>query len=134
MNVEEFNGPKIVISYINGVKYYVVYNNTQPVEKFTDIVEATKFKLELLKLKMENNKITQEELQQLQSIVEQYENVSFRIGQFTIEIESAKAERRMMIEQAKELLQTRDNTLRSLEEKYGEGMKVNIQTGDIVKE
>ena len=134
MNVEEFNGPKIVISYINGVKYYVVYNNTQPVEKFTDIIEATKFKLELLKLKMENNKITQEELQQLQSIVEQYENVSFRIGQFTIEIESAKAERRMMIEQAKELLQTRDNTLRSLEEKYGEGMKVNIQTGDIVKE
>jgi hypothetical protein len=57
---------------------------------------------------METNKITQEELSQLQSIVEQYESVSFRIGQYTIEIESAKAERKTMIDQATQLLQNRN--------------------------
>jgi enamine deaminase RidA (YjgF/YER057c/UK114 family) len=82
---------------------------------------------------MENNKITQEELSQLQSVVEQYENVSFRIGQFTIEIESAKAERRLMIDQATQLLQDRNAVLETLEQKYGRDVKVNVQTGELVK-
>jgi hypothetical protein len=82
---------------------------------------------------MENNKITQEELSQLQSVVEQYENVSFRIGQFTIEIESAKAERRLMIDQATQLLQDRNEVLETLEQKYGRDVKVNVQTGELVK-
>ena len=46
---------------------------------------------------MENKKITDEELKEIQTVVEQYENISFRIGQYTIEIESAKADRNTMI-------------------------------------
>jgi len=82
---------------------------------------------------METNRITQEELSQLQSIVEQYENVSFRIGQYTIEIEAVKAERKTMIEQATKLLDDRNNVLVQLENKYGRDVKVNVQTGELVK-
>jgi glycine cleavage system regulatory protein len=83
---------------------------------------------------METNKITNEELQQLQSIVEQYENVSFRIGQYTIEIEAAKNDRKTMIEQATKLLQDRNAMLTELENKYGTDVKINVQTGDLIKE
>jgi hypothetical protein len=82
---------------------------------------------------METNRITQEELSQLQSIVEQYENVSFRIGQYTMEIEAAKAERKVMIDQATQLLDDRNNVLVQLENKYGRDVKVNVQTGELVK-
>ena len=82
---------------------------------------------------METNKITQEELSQLQSIVEQYENVSFRIGQYTIEIEDVKADRKTMIEEATKLLQQRNDVLIQLENKYGRDVKVNVQTGELVK-
>ena len=83
---------------------------------------------------METNKITQEELSQLQSIVEQYENVSFRIGQYTIEIESAKEDRKLIVSQAKQLLQDRQNILVELENKYGKDVKVNIQTGELTQD
>jgi hypothetical protein len=82
---------------------------------------------------METNRITQEELSQLQSIVEQYENVSFRIGQYTIEIEDAKADRKTMIDQATQLLEDRNRLLIQLENKYGRDVKVNVQTGELVK-
>ena len=82
---------------------------------------------------METNRITQEELTQLQSIVEQYENVSFRIGQYTIEIEDAKADRKTMIDQATQLLEDRNRLLIQLENKYGRDVKVNVQTGELVK-
>ena len=48
---DAFYQPKIVIKYTNGIKHYAVYNNAEIVEEFTDEAEATKFKLELLKLK-----------------------------------------------------------------------------------
>ncbi len=82
---------------------------------------------------METNRITQEELTQLQSIVEQYENVSFRIGQYTIEIEDVKADRKTMIEEATKLLEDRNRLLIQLENKYGRDVKVNVQTGELVK-
>jgi hypothetical protein len=82
---------------------------------------------------METNKVTQEELTQLQSVVEQYENVSFRIGQYTMEIEDAKADRKTMIDQATQLLEDRNRLLIQLENKYGRDVKVNVQTGELVK-
>jgi len=52
--IKQFLEPKIVITYHNGNKYYVVYNNAQPVEQFIDEVEAINFKLELINLKNGN--------------------------------------------------------------------------------
>lgn len=82
---------------------------------------------------MNNTKITEEELTSLQSIIEQYETVSFKIGQFTIDIENAKNERKEMINHAEHLLQERSTILSSFEQKYGSDIKVNIQTGEITK-
>lgn len=83
---------------------------------------------------MENKKITDEELKEIQTVVEQYENISFRIGQYTIEIESAKADRNTMINQAQQLLEQRSSILKQLEEKYGTDVRVNIQNGELIKE
>jgi len=83
---------------------------------------------------MENKKITNEELKEIQTIVEQYENISFRIGQYTIEIESAKADRNQMITQAQSLIEQRSLILKQLEDKYGADVHVNIQNGDLIKE
>jgi hypothetical protein len=52
--IKQFLDPKIVITYQNGIKYYAVYDNAKPVERFTDEAEAIKFKLELIKLKNGN--------------------------------------------------------------------------------
>jgi uncharacterized protein YsxB (DUF464 family) len=83
---------------------------------------------------MENKKITDEELKEIQTVVEQYENISFRIGQYTIEIESAKADRNTMINQAQQLIEQRSSILKQLEEKYGNDVRVNIQNGELIKE
>ena len=83
---------------------------------------------------MENKKITDEELKEIQTVVEQYENISFRIGQYTIEIESAKADRNTMINQAQQLIEQRSSILKQLEEKYGSDVRVNIQNGELIKE
>ena len=83
---------------------------------------------------MENKKITDKELKEIQTVVEQYENISFRIGQYTIEIESAKADRNTMINQAQQLLEQRSSILKQLEEKYGNDVRVNIQNGELIKE
>ena len=83
---------------------------------------------------MENKKITDEELKEIQTVVEQYENISFRIGQYTIEIESAKADRNQMITQAQSLVEQRSLILKQLEDKYGADVRVNIQNGDLIKE
>jgi hypothetical protein len=80
---------------------------------------------------MEN--LTQEELQSLQEVVAQYEEVSFRVGQFTIEIEGAKDERKKMVEMANQALDKRMEILKELEEKYGANSRFNVATGEITK-
>jgi DNA repair ATPase RecN len=77
--------------------------------------------------------LTQEELQSLQEVVAQYEEVSFRVGQFTIEIEGAKEERKKMVEMANQALNQRMEILKGLEEKYGTDSRFNVATGEITK-
>jgi hypothetical protein len=79
-------------------------------------------------------KLTQEELQELQDVVNQYEGISFRVGQYTIEIEGFKAERRKLIEMAEQALSKRVEIQKTLEEKYGTDCQINIVTGEIVKQ
>ncbi len=79
-------------------------------------------------------KLTQEELQELQDVVNQYEGISFRVGQYTIEIEGFKAERRKLIEMAEQALTKRVEIQKTLEEKYGTDSQINIVTGEIVKQ
>ena len=41
----------------------------------------------------ETKQITKEELAEIQKVLNDYETVNFRIGQFTVEIETAKSQR-----------------------------------------
>ena len=78
-------------------------------------------------------KLTQEELQELQDVLRQYEDASFRIGQYTMEIENMKDERRKLISIASNALDKRTEVQKQLEAKYGSDTKINPLTGEIVK-
>jgi len=78
-------------------------------------------------------KLTQEELQELQEVLRQYEDASFRIGQYTMEIENMKDERRKLISIASNALDKRTEVQKQLEAKYGSDTKINPLTGEIVK-
>lgn len=79
-------------------------------------------------------KLTQEELEQLQTILQKYEEASFKTGQYTIEIESFKAERRELINLAKQAIAEREQFLKQLEEKYGTNVQINPMTGELKNE
>lgn len=78
-------------------------------------------------------KLSQEELEQLQKVVSEYEQASFNVGQFTLEIENLKEERRMWIEKAQDALAKRESIQDDLEARYGSG-KLNVITGEIENE
>ena len=78
-------------------------------------------------------KLTQEELQELQEVLRQYEDASFRIGQYTMEIENMKDERRKLISIASNALDKRTEVQKQLEAKYGSDTKINPLIGEIVK-
>jgi uncharacterized protein Yka (UPF0111/DUF47 family) len=78
-------------------------------------------------------KLTQEELQELQEVLRQYEDASFRVGQYTMEIENMKGERRKLIQLAEKSLESRTTMQKQLEEKYGSDVKINPLTGEIVR-
>lgn len=84
-------------------------------------------------INMSNTKITQEELNLLQKTVSEYEQASFNVGQYTLEIETMKKERRVWLDKAEQALANREAIQSELQTKYGLG-KLNIQTGEITNE
>lgn len=77
--------------------------------------------------------LTQEELQELQAVINEYEQATFVAGQYTIEIENLKADRKTLVDKARVALEKRDDVQRKLEEKYGTGTQVNPVTGELIK-
>ena len=84
-------------------------------------------------INMSNTKITQEELELLQKTVSEYEQASFNVGQYTLEIETLKKQRRTWLDEAEQALTNREAIQGELQTKYGLG-KLNIQTGEITNE
>ena len=81
-----------------------------------------------------SEKLTQEELVELQSAIQKYEDASFRTGQYTIEIETLKQERSKLVQMSIDALETRQAIVSRLEQKYGEGVKINPITGEFSHE
>lgn len=77
--------------------------------------------------------LTPEELNELRTVVSQFEQAVFNTGQVTLDIETLKSERRTFLEQSEKALNTRIELQERLEAKYGKG-KLNIETGDITNE
>jgi len=77
--------------------------------------------------------LTPEELHELRTVVSQFEQAVFNIGQVTLDIEALKSERKTFLEQSEKALNVRLELQEKLEAKYGKG-KLNIETGDITNE
>jgi hypothetical protein len=77
--------------------------------------------------------LTPEELNELRTVVSQFEQAVFNTGQITLDIEALKSERRTFLEQSEKALNARIELQKRLEVKYGKG-KLNIETGDITNE
>jgi regulator of replication initiation timing len=77
--------------------------------------------------------LTPEELSKLQEVVSNYENTSFQIGQITLEIELLKGQRSEMVEQANSFLLEREALTQQLEDTYGRGSRINVQTGEVTE-
>ena len=77
--------------------------------------------------------LTQEELQELQTVINEFEQATFVAGQYTIEIENLKNDRKSLIEKANSALTRREQVQAKLEAKYGTGIQVNPITGEITK-
>ena len=77
------------------------------------------------------NKLTQEELQQLQTAINEFESATFMVCQYTLEIENLKSQRRKYAERAESALVEHERVQKLLEDKYGNGTQVNPVTGEI---
>ena len=80
------------------------------------------------------NNLTPEELEKLQSILQKYEEASFRAGQYTIEIENLKAERKEILADANQAITVRERFLKHLETVYGTNVQINPVTGELKNE
>ena len=80
------------------------------------------------------NNLTPEELEKLQSILQKYEEASFRAGQYTIEIENFKAERKEILIDANQAITERERFLKHLETVYGTNVQINPVTGELKNE
>ena len=73
-------------------------------------------------------------LEKLQSILQKYEEASFRAGQYTIEIENLKAERKEILADANQAITERERFLKHLETVYGTNVQINPVTGELKNE
>ena len=80
------------------------------------------------------NNLTPEELEKLQSILQKYEEASFRAGQYTIEIENLKSERKEILTDANQAITERERFLKHLETVYGANVQINPVTGELKNE
>ena len=77
--------------------------------------------------------LTPEELNELRTVVSEFEQAVFNTGQVTLDIEALKSERKKFLEQSEKALNIRFELQERLEAKDGKG-KLNIETGDITHE
>ena len=77
--------------------------------------------------------LTPEELNELRTVVSQFEQAVFNTGRVTLDIEALKLERKTFLEQSEKALNVRIELQERFEIKYGKG-RLNIETGDITNE
>ena len=78
---------------------------------------------------METKQLTPEELQEIKSLRNNFNNAFTNLGMLTQRIKELKAEKNRNINYIDELKQAEEQILQSLKEKYGEGT-VDLTTGE----
>ena len=78
----------------------------------------------------EIKKLTEEELQQIKAIKQEYTNLALSLGELELQKSNIEKERKQLLEIQTQLFEKESNLAKSLTEKYGNG-SINLETGEI---
>ena len=79
---------------------------------------------------MSDRKLTEEELQQVKSLKQEYNNLAVTLGDIELRIADLKEVKNNVLEARKTINEKESNLDKQLQEKYGNGA-INIDTGEI---
>lgn len=79
---------------------------------------------------MSDRKLTEEELQQVKSLKQEYNNLAVTLGDIELRIADLKEAKNNALEARKTINEKESNLAKQLQEKYGNGA-INIDTGEI---
>jgi len=81
---------------------------------------------------MSNKKLSEEELQQLRDFQGQDNQITFALGQLTLQDVFREEQKESLIKDYKALMARQETLGRDLQEKYGEG-SIDLEKGEFVK-
>jgi hypothetical protein len=79
---------------------------------------------------MSNRKLTEEELQQIKSLKQEYNNLAITLGDIELRIADLKESKNNILEARKAINEKESTLANQLQEKYEAG-SINIDTGEI---
>jgi hypothetical protein len=78
-----------------------------------------------------SKKLTDEELQQIKTIRQQYTNLALALGNVELQKINIENEKLNLMDALDQLKEAEMKIAKELTEKYGEGASINMETGDI---
>ena len=78
-----------------------------------------------------SKKLTDEELQQIKTIRQQYTNLALALGNVELQKINIENEKLNLMDVLDQLKEAEMKIAKELTEKYGEGASINMETGDI---
>lgn len=78
---------------------------------------------------MENQKLSQEELQQLKEFQTESNNITFTLGQIDVQKALLEGQRGEILEKLAQLQEKSNELAKQLQEKYGDG-SIDLETGE----
>jgi chromosome segregation ATPase len=79
---------------------------------------------------MSDRKLTEEELQQIRSLKQEYNNLAITLGDIELRIADLKESKNDVLEARKAINEKESTLAKQLQEKYNAG-SINIETGEI---
>jgi hypothetical protein len=79
---------------------------------------------------MSDRKLTEEELQQIRSLKQEYNNLAITLGDVELRIADLKESKNDILEARKAINEKESTLAKQLQEKYNAG-SINIETGEI---
>lgn len=77
------------------------------------------------------NKITEQELTQIQTLKNQYQELLYNLGVVEMQLSSLKNQKQMLIDNLSKVQSEEQKLTTDLAAKYGENVQVNTDTGEI---
>lgn len=81
---------------------------------------------------MANQKLSQEELQELNQIQKQNDNITYSLGQVEVQKAILEGQKTSLLEELAKLQEKQNSIAKKLQEKYGDG-NINLDSGEFVE-